>query len=75
MAYIQNIPTLINVSSHLTGGAYKRTVRRGQCWRTEARGLTVSAGEVSPFVRQVVVSLRAGFPHELLSHTQLPALP
>ena len=75
IAYIQNIPTLINVSSHLTGGAYKGTVRRGQCWRTEARGLTVSAGEVFPFVRHVVLSLRAGFPHKLLSHTQLPALP
>ena len=32
-AYIQNIPTLVNVSSHLTGGAYKGLVRWGQCWR------------------------------------------
>lgn len=74
IAYIQDIPTLINVSSHLTGDAYKGTVRRGQCWRTEAGSLTVSAGEVFPLVH-VVLSLRAGFPHKLLSHTQLPALP
>ena len=74
-AYIQNIPTLVNVSSHLTGGAYKGLVRWGQCWRTEARSLTGSAGEVFPFVRHAVLSLRAGFPHTLLSHTQLPALP
>lgn len=75
IAYIQDIPALINVSSHLTGDAYKGTVRRGQCWRTEAGSLPVSAGEVFPFVQHVVLSLRAGFRHKLFSHTQLPALP